>query len=128
MPWGLVRLQQSQQLHFVTFSCYHRQPFLNAYFAKSIFEHSLEQTRRSYRFDVIGYVVMPEHVHLLLTEPERSTLAAAVQALKQSASQRLNGHHGRFWQARYYDFNVCSAEKRVEKLKYTHRNPVSRGL
>ena len=40
---------------------------------------------------------MPEHVHLLLTEPERSTLAAAIQALKQSASQRLSGHHGRFW-------------------------------
>ena len=70
---------------------------------------------------------MPEHVHLLVSEPERATLARAIQALKQSVSQKLNGHHGHFWQARYYDFNVLSAAKRVEKLKYIHRNPVHRG-
>ncbi len=128
MPWGLIRLQQSQQLHFITFSCYRRQPFLNTHLARSVFEESLEQTCRSYRFFVKGYVVMPEHVHLLVTEPERSTLATAIQALKQSVAQRLIGHQGRFWQTRYYDFNVRSLEKRVEKLKYIHRNPVTRGL
>ncbi len=128
MPWGLIRLQQSKQVHFVTFSCYRRQPFLHSNHARSVFEHSLEQTRRSYHFYVKGYVVMPEHVHLLLTEPERSTLATAVQSLKQSVAQKLAGHHGRFWQTRYYDFNVCSPEKSVEKLKYIHRNPVKRGI
>ena len=71
---------------------------------------------------------MPEHVHLLVTEPDRSNLATAIQALKQSVAQKLIGHHGRFWQTRYYDFNVCSPEKRMEKLKYIHRNPVTRGL
>lgn len=128
MPWGLYRFQQSHQLHFITFSCYRRQAFLDTTHAKRVFERALEQTRRSYRFYVIGYVVMPEHVHLLVTEPERSTLAAAVQALKQSVSLKLIGHHGRFWQTRYYDFNVRSPEKRIEKLKYVHRNPVKRGL
>jgi hypothetical protein len=34
----------------------------------------------------------------------------------------------RFWQARYYDFNVWAAKKRIEKLRYMHRNPVKRGL
>lgn len=128
MPWGLVRFQQSRCLHFITFSCYRRQPFLDTPHARHVFEHSLEQTRRSYQFYVIGYVVMPEHVHLLVTEPERATLARAMQALKQSVSQKLNARHGRFWQTRYYDFNVWSPEKRVEKLKYIHRNPVHRGL
>src|SRR3974390_1550126 len=128
MPWGLVRFQQSHCLHFTTFTCYRRQPFLDTSHAKNVFERSLEQTRRSYRFDVMGYVVMPEHVHLLVSEPERATLARAIQALKQSVSQKLNGHHGHFWQARYYDFNVLSAAKRVEKLKYIHLNPVQRGL
>lgn len=97
MPWGLVRFQQSQCLHFITFSCYRRQPFFNTNHAKNVFERSLEQTRRSYRFNVIGYVVMPEHVHLLLSEPERATLARALQSLKQSVSQKLNAHHGHFW-------------------------------
>jgi putative transposase len=128
MPWGLVRFQQSGNLHFLTFSCYRRQPLFNTKHAKDVFERSLEQIRRSYRFHVIGYVVMPEHVHLLVSEPERATLSRAIQALKQSVSQKLNGHDGHFWQARYYDFNVRTPEKRVEKLKYIHRNPVHRGL
>ncbi len=85
MPWGLVRFQQSHCLHFITFTCYRRQPFLDTTRAKNVFERSLEQTRRSYRLNVIGYVVMPEHIHLLVSEPERATLARAIQALKQSA-------------------------------------------
>jgi len=71
---------------------------------------------------------MPEHVHLLISEPERATLARALQAMKQSVARRLIGETKHFWQARYYDFNVWSREKRIEKLRYLHRNPVKRGL
>jgi len=70
MPWGLRRFQKSDQLHFVTFSCYHRQPKLATGQARSVFEQSLEQTRRAYSLCVLGYVVMPENAHLLLTEPQ----------------------------------------------------------
>jgi len=38
------------------------------------------------------------------------------------------GHPERFWQARFYDFNVWTEKKRIEKLRYIHRNPVARGL
>ncbi len=128
MPRGLKRYQQSGDLHFITFSCYRRQPLLAEASAKSLFQQALEQTRRQYGFRVTGYVVMPEHVHLLVSEPERATLARALQALKQSVSRRLIAGHPHFWQARYYDFNVCRQKKRVEKLRYLHRNPVKRGL
>ena len=70
---------------------------------------------------------MPEHVHLLVSEPQRNTLATAVQALKQAVSRQLIGERKHFWQARYYDFNVRTANKRIEKLRYIHRNPVKRG-
>ncbi len=129
MPTGLRRFQQIRQMHFITFSCYRRQPKLSTARARSVFEHSLERTRRAYEFCVAGYVVMPEHVHLLLTEPESRPLATALQALKQSVSRTLSLRAPEpFWQARYYDFNVWSEEKRVEKLRYIHRNPVARGL
>jgi hypothetical protein len=60
-----------------------------------------------------GYVVMPEHVHLLVNEPERGTLAQALQSLKQGVARRLGLRAEEpFWQARYYDFNVWS-ERRV---------------
>ena len=85
-----------------------------------------EKMRLRYEFFVSGYVVMPEHVHLLLGEPKKGPLAKALQALKLTvAVQRIERP---FWQARYYDFNVFTDRKRVEKLKYIHRNPVTRGL
>ncbi|MGC2111900.1 MAG: transposase, partial [Candidatus Korobacteraceae bacterium] len=91
-------------------------------------ENALEQTRRQYGMFVTGYVIMPEHIHLLVGEPERATLATALQALKQSVARRLIGDREHFWEARYYDFNVWSKSKRTEKLRYVHRNPVKRGL
>ena len=72
---------------------------------------------------------MPEHVHLLVSEPEKSLLATALQALKQSVSRTLALRQTEpFWQARYYDFNVWTEKKHIEKLRYIHRNPVVRGL
>jgi putative transposase len=128
MPSGLRRYQQSRGLHFLTFSCYRRQPLLASPRARDLFELALEQSRICYGSCVAGYVVMPEHVHLLMAEPEHGTLASAVQAIKQSVSRKLIGEREHFWQARYYDFNVWTEKKRIEKLKYIHRNPVKRGL
>jgi putative transposase len=73
---------------------------------------------------------MPEHVHLLISEPERSTLKIALQMLKQIVSRKLRRKAAErpFWQPRYYDFNVWSDRKRIEKLRYIHNNPVKRGL
>jgi REP-associated tyrosine transposase len=105
----------------------------------------LEQTRRRYRFVVVGYVVMPEHIHLLITEPEVGTPSTVMQVVKQRTARALLPKKRRadarqrslfadatsrtpFWQARFYDFNVWTTHKRVEKLRYMHRNPVKRGL
>jgi putative transposase len=130
MPWGLKRFQEARCLHFVTFSCYHRAPLLASPETRRIFEQTLEQVRGWYGLYVTGYVVMPEHVHLLISEPEQGRLSTALQMLKQITAHRLMSHAqaGVFWQARYYDFNVWSERKRVEKLRYIHRNPVKRGL
>jgi len=90
---------------------------------------SPSRVRQSYGLCVYGYVVMPEHVHLLVNEPERGHLAQMLQSLKQSVARTLALRAAdSFWQARYYDFNVWSERKFVEKLRYIHRNPVIRGL
>ena len=126
MARGLVRYQQAGDLHFITFSCSERRPFLGTPAARNVFERSLETMRVRYQFIVLGYVVMPEHVHLLVSEPEKTSLSKAIQALKLSVAVQRNERP--FWQARYYDFNIFTDAKRAEKLKYMHRNPVARGL
>jgi putative transposase len=82
--------------------------------------------RRRYVFHVFGYVIMPEHVHLLVSEPSRAQLDRAIQALKTSVAKQSPQRP--FWLPRYYDFNIHSEEKSKEKLHYLHRNPVTRGL
>jgi len=64
-----------------------------------------------------------------MSEPERAKLSVARQMLKQNVARRLRSPEGGLlWQPRYYDFNVWSEAKRIEKLRYMHRNPVKRGL
>ena len=129
MPWALRRFQHARCLHFVTFSCHHRDPLLVNPHSRDVFEQTLERVRRWYGFFVSAYVVMPEHVHLLISEPERAQLSVALQMLKQNSARQLRpSEGGPFWQPRYYDFNVWSEAKRIEKLRYIHRNPVKRGL
>jgi len=145
MPSGLHRTYGAHHLHFITCSCYRRLPLLNSARSRDRFLRILELTRRRYRFVVVGYVVMPEHVHLLISEPEVGSPSTVMQVLKQRTAHALLPRRKRrdprqrnlfgdqtvkqtFWQARFYDFNVWTTKKRVEKLRYMHRNPVKRGL
>ena len=128
MPWGLTRYHHTGQSHFVTFCCYHRHSLFASDASRRVFESALERVRRSFRLRVYGYVVMPEHIHLLVSEPERDTLADALKSLKQGVARRLIGDADHFWQKRYYDFNVRNHAQFVEKLHYIHWNPVKKGL
>jgi putative transposase len=146
VPSGLRRYYGNGHLHFITASCYHREPLLESSDRRDLFLEVLEQVRRRYQFVVVGYVVMPEHFHLLISEPEKANPSVVIQALKLGVVRRLFFPSGnkpansgnwnlfedsrpiRLWQHRFYDFNVWSERKRIEKLRYIHRNPVKRGL
>lgn len=94
MPLGLKRYQTQGHLHFITFSCHRREPHLTRHY--TLFEQSLEKIRKRYNLEVHGYVLMPEHVHLLLSEPATEPLAKALQALKLSVSKQADSKP--FWQ------------------------------
>lgn len=134
MPQGLKRLHQSGQSHFVTFSCYHRLPKLANPAACQVFLEALELARKRFAIRIYGYVLMPEHVHLLLSEAESATLASALRSVKIATAKQIraqssaSGDGDPFWQARYYDRNIRDYREFVVKLRYLHRNPVKRGL
>jgi putative transposase len=147
MPKGLKRYYGRGDLHFLTFSCYRRLPLLGTMHARNVFVAALRKMRERYGFLLVGYVVMPEHVHLLISEPRKGSPSMVLKVLKQRVSRDLRkktrrgpigqvrlsfmrGGEGvpRFWQSRFCDFNVYSAKKKREKLEYMHANPVTRGL
>jgi putative transposase len=126
MPYGLKRFQKAEALHFITFSCFHRLPFLEAPATKEIFEFVLEQTRLRHQARV--YVLMPEHIHLVINEPPLILVAQFLTALKQITSRKLRSNRPQFWQDRYFDSNIRGESARSEVIRYIHRNPVKRGL
>lgn len=148
MPSGLSRRFGQGHLHFITCSCYRRLPLFASVRAKNLFVKILGEVRHRYGFSLFGYVVMPEHMHLLISEPSKGTPSTVMQVLKQRVSRgmrrntrkrtsaaQLNFLFGRrdhflpqFRQPRFYDFNVWSQKKCVEKLHYMHMNPVKRKL
>jgi len=128
MPSGLKRFQGAESLHFITFSCFHRLPLLEAPGARETVEVVLEQTRVRHLARIYAYVLMPEHVHLLVNEPPQILLAQFLKAVKQMTSRKLRGAREKFWQERYYDSNVHGEAARSEVIRYIHRNPVVRGL
>ena len=146
MANNLTRHYGRGHLHFITFTCYRRLPLLRSVRARNVFVQILDEVRDRYGFSLVGYVVMPEHIHLLISEPVKGTPSTVIQVLKQRVSRRLRrkrrapaGQQSlvfacgdeslpRFWQRRFYDFNVWTRKKKIEKLNYMHMNPVKRGL
>jgi putative transposase len=147
VPWSLHRYYGAGHLHFITCSCCRRLPLLSTPQRRTLFLELLEQTRERYRFVVAGYVIMPEHFHMLIGEPERGTPSTVMQVLKQRFARRVLQAQRRrecpaqtklwsgeehalahVWQARFHGFNVWSKRKQAEKLRYMHENPVKRGL
>jgi putative transposase len=138
------RYYGTNELHFITCSCYHRQCWLASPRRRDLFLVVLGEVRQRYGFVVVGYVVMPDHIHLLISEPKKGDPSRVMQAIKQGFSRRVlksvrkrrvatqqelfavGAEH--VWQRRFYDFNVWTKGKRIEKLRYMHRNPVARGL
>jgi REP-associated tyrosine transposase len=140
VPTGLKRYYGTGQLHYITCSCYRRRQMLATQRRRNAFCRVLEEVRQKYGFVVVGYVVMPEHFHLLMSEPEIGDPSKVMQVLKQRVARRLlrrrkpfdwllweeREDDRQFWQTRFYDFNVWSKGKRIEKLNYMHANPVRR--
>jgi putative transposase len=149
MRYPLKRIYGVGHLHFVTCSCYRRRPLLGTPRARDTFLKVLDDVREKYDLGLIGYTAMPEHIHLLMSEPNIGTVSTVMQVLKQRVSRSLKARRRRrrtqtgqlrlweegarpkrepFWQRRFYDFNVWSDRKKYEKLNYIHFNPVKRDL
>ena len=146
MPKNLRRVTGRGDLHFITFCCYQRRALLGTVRARNLAAQILGEVRSKYGFMLVGYVIMPEHVHLLIGESRTVSPVKIVQVFKQRLSRRMRGKKRReakqlrlrfpeeeaglrrFWQRRYYDFNVYTRGKMKEKLQYMHANPITEKL
>jgi len=136
--------------HYLTFSCFHNQPFLKSVRACTWLTETILAAKAKSPFDLWAWVFMPDHVHLLIRPCEDSAVGEILRAVKEPLSKRVaawvryhapvflprmmdtqpSGRHTlRFWQpGGGYDRNIFSAHELREKIDYIHRNPVRRQL
>ena len=121
---------------FVTFNCYRSLPSLVTQRARQIFIEYLEMTRCKHRFRILGYVIMPEHVHLVLHPPDGMKLGLVIREIKSRSARQWFSESPPptvnvrrvFWQRRCYDHNCRTIRAVREKINYCHTDPVRRGL
>ncbi len=151
MPPGrrkqLKRFEHPNHARFVTFSTYQRLPLLSNDRIKQCFVDHLQGAKQRFGFHLYAWVVMPEHVHLLMwPRVEEAPLSVVLRDLKREFAREVLGRwrelnapvlprliapdgSTRFWQrGGGYDRNVYSEEEFFEKANYIHNNPVTRGL
>jgi putative transposase len=130
------------EFHFVTFSTYQRRQFLAPERTRSIVLESLQTCLETHDAHCYGFVVMPNHVHVILSVAPQATIASFLQAWKKTSSYRIKRFYAQeltnyhelcpsdfpIWQAKFYDFNLELDKKFLEKLEYMHANPVMAGL
>lgn len=120
---------------FVTFSCYRRGGYLSDPGALELIVRHIERARVNHGFKLWGYVIMPEHVHLVLLSPDSMRLGLVIREIKSKMAREYFALTmsdvvgiGVFWQKRCFDHNCRSQKTTREKIVYCHNNPVKRGL
>jgi putative transposase len=125
------RLISPPGTYFVTFSTWQRRRLFVVENYVRLFLQTLYRYRREGRFQLHAFVVMPEHVHLLLTPPNDVTLEHAIQLIKGGYSHALGSILGRkreIWQRGFTDHRIRDEQDFVNHRNYIHRNPVERGF
>lgn len=143
----LKRIEHPNHLRFVTFSCVDRLPLLSTPALRDRLISCIAESRLRHGFHLVSYVIMPEHVHMLVwPRLPQSPLSRVLSTIKQRFAQRaisrwvelnarilnrITDSEGcrQVWQrGGGYDRNVFSDDERLEKSAYIHYNPVARGL
>ena len=136
--------------HYLTFSCWQNRPFLSTDRARQWFMEALEHARAAHPFDLWAWVIMLEHVHMMVLPHEGVRISVLLKSLKQRVAWRATAWVKenrpemlasmldrqpsgrccyRFWQpGTGYDRNIWIAKELHEKIVYIHANPVRRGL
>ncbi|MFQ5461951.1 MAG: transposase [Phycisphaerae bacterium] len=158
MPSHLRRYDQPGDSHFWTISCRRRLTFFHDDGVKRTVTDGLRVLQQRFGICLIGYVIMPEHVHAIVYPHARGNDDPIPVSNMLHAFKKHVGFHGKqrlrdvwrtqgrlwseplnawangdkqgqtIWTVRGYDFNVRTYKRLLEKLDYCHKNPLTRGL
>jgi len=156
---NLPKFNEQDCIHFITTTTFHKNPYFSDDECCLILLEDLDYYRKYLGFNVLGYVIMPNHFHCLIfwdgEEHPELTISKIMQGIKGHSAVRIRDYvkttgrlkpllqpdesrgshlpHKRglkyqIWQKGFYDFNIYSEKKFIEKVNYIHKNPINAGL
>lgn len=144
----LIHFDHQGTVRFITFSCVHRWKLLIDPAIISIIFEEIDSARNKHNFAIYGYVIMPNHVHLVMYPRSPIDIARVIGEIKSRSARRIfdywrnrenplvdrlkSDDRGRnrhvLWLPKCYDHNCRTIETVTEKVHYCHNNPVKAGL
>ena len=115
----------------LTTTCADRQPLFRRAEAARLFIENLYAVRTETTYKLLAFVVMPDHVHLVVVPSAGHALGQVVQLIKGRFARVYNsqvGSSGSLWQSRYHESALLSEQALVWAVEYVHENPVAGGL
>lgn len=131
MPRGKKQVYGKGELHFITCTFFRRQSKLGMEKHRDLLAQLLEELRVKFRFNIVGYVAMPTHFHLLMSEPGIDSADNSIQMLRQRFGRRYNTSartDEQVWETAYADVHVFDQDHIRERLNFMHQAPVKAGL
>ena len=136
------RLRVEGGTYFFTFVTFDRAPLLHDPAVASLFYQAIGRVRRNHPFIMDAHVVMPDHVHLLMTLPaDDCDFATRLMLIKSGFTRRFLAENGRskgwrreqrreraVWQGRYWEHLIADDAEFDACADYIHYNPVQHGL
>jgi len=122
----LPHLAKDGKTYFVTFRALR---FLHPADRTMVLHHCIYEHEKTCWLDCL--VVMPDHVHFIVTPYKLCPLSRLMQRMKSVSAHRVNrvhGTHGPLWQHESFDHILRSEESLVKKVEYIGQNPVRAGL
>ena len=133
--------------HFTTINVYKRIHILENYKFCDLIIENLEYYRKKFQYKLLGYVILPDHLHMIVIPNSRTKYSDVIRDFKKGTAfaviKRLSNTKNQdlldkfslnpvkrdqcrsIWQRKYFDFNIFSGKKFLEKLEYMHNNPVN---
>jgi putative transposase len=128
---NLRRYYEKNNSYFVTTATHERKELFLDKKLSRILLVSIEYHKTVFDYDVYGYCLMPDHLHLILKPTGSFNLSFIMKMVKGSFSRKvnkLNNQEGSLWQRRFFEETIKNEKQLLSQLEYMHNNPVKAGL
>lgn len=127
----LIHVAVAAYPYFITARTHNGARIFNDPRNADVMRSALYYWRERGRYYLLGFVIMPNHLHVVLQPRGEERVPTIMQSLKGYASRAINNLHGtkgKLWQDGYYDYVLETGEKLVRRIEYMHSNPIRQGL